>query len=97
VALPELPAHRGSGTHLSAARSNINIGSASMELAVITLIALACSTAMNILAFMIGRCGRKLPIDGMLPHVVYSAQFSPDADRPRLAPEPARHSWPYAD
>jgi hypothetical protein len=38
-----------------------------MELAVITLIALACSTVMSILAFTIGRCGRKLPIDGMLP------------------------------
>jgi hypothetical protein len=32
---------------------------------------------------MIGRCGRKLPIDGMLPRVVYSARFTPEADRPR--------------
>ena len=68
-----------------------------MELAVITLIALACSTAMSILAFMIGRCGRKLPIDGMLPRVAYSARFSPVADRPRPAPEPARPSWPSAN
>lgn len=50
-----------------------------MELAVITLIALACSTVMSILAFMIGRCGRKLPIDGMLPRVVCIARFSPEA------------------
>jgi hypothetical protein len=57
-----------------------------MELAVITLIALACSTVMSILAFMIGRCGRKLPIDGMLPRVVCSARFSPVADRPRPRP-----------
>jgi len=68
-----------------------------MELAAITLIALACSTTISILAFMIGRCGRKLPIDGMLPHAVYSARLSPDAKRPRLAPEPARPSWPSAD
>jgi hypothetical protein len=68
-----------------------------MELAVITLIALACSTAMSTLAFMIGRCGRKLPIDGMLPRVAYSARFTPEADRPRPAPEPARPIWPPTD
>ena len=68
-----------------------------MELALISLIAVACSTAMSILAFMIGRCGRKLPIDGMLPRVVYSARFSPETDRPRPAPEPPRPSWPSAD
>lgn len=68
-----------------------------MELAVITLIALVCSTVMSILVFMIGRCGRKLPIDGMLPRVVYSARFTPEADRPRPVPEPTRPSWPSAD
>jgi hypothetical protein len=67
-----------------------------MEFAVIALIALACSTAMTILAFMVGRCGRKLPVDGMLPRVVHSARFSPE-DRPRPAPEPARPGRPYAD
>jgi len=45
---------------------------------------------MSILAFMVGRCGRKLPIDGMLPRVVYSARFNPEKDKPRPAPEPAR-------
>jgi hypothetical protein len=68
-----------------------------MELAAIILVALACSTAMSILAFMVGRCGRKLPIDGMLPRVGYSARFSPEKDRPRPAPEPAQPSWPSAD
>jgi hypothetical protein len=68
-----------------------------MELAVIALAAVACSTAMSILAFMVGRCGRKLPIDGMLPRVVHSARFSPDKDRPRPAPEPATPRWPDAD
>jgi hypothetical protein len=53
-----------------------------MEFAVIALFALACSTAMIILAFMVGRCSRKLPVDGMLPRVVHSARFSPEKDRP---------------
>ena len=67
-----------------------------MELALISLIAVACSAAMSILAFMIGRCGRKLPIDGMLPRVVHSARFSREKDRPRPVPEPARPTWPNA-
>jgi hypothetical protein len=68
-----------------------------MEPAIIILVALACSTAMSVLAFMVGRCGRKLPIDGMLPRVVHSARFSPETGRPRHTPEPARPSWPHAD
>jgi hypothetical protein len=67
-----------------------------MELAVMILIALACATAMSVLAFMVGRCGRKLPIDEMLPRVVYSARFGPAADKPPLAREPARPGWPPA-
>jgi hypothetical protein len=67
-----------------------------MELAVIILYALACSTAMSILAFMVGRCGRKLPVDGMLPRVVHSARFSPEKDRPHPAPEPAGPGRPHA-
>lgn len=66
-----------------------------MELAVFTLVALVCSTAMSFLAFMVGRCGRKLPVDGMLPRVVHSARFSHEKDRPCRAPEPARPGWPY--
>lgn len=66
-----------------------------MEVAVIILVALACSTAMSLLAFMVGRCGRKLPIDGMLPRIVCSTRFSPEEDRPRL-PDPRRPNWPNA-
>ena len=66
-----------------------------MEVAVIILVAIACSTAMSLLAFMVGRCGRKLPIDGMLPRIAYSARFSPE-DGPRL-PDPTRPNWPNAD
>lgn len=68
-----------------------------MELAVVTLVALVCTAFMSILAFMVGRCGRKLPIDGMLPRVVHSARFRPEDDRPRPAPDPARASWPNDD
>jgi hypothetical protein len=63
-----------------------------MELAIITLVALACSAAMSILGFMVGRCGRRLPIDGMLPGVVHTAQFPTDKDTPRSAPP----TWPDA-
>jgi hypothetical protein len=66
-----------------------------MEVAVIILVALACSAAMSLLAFMVGRCGRKLPIDGMLPRIVYSTRFNPEEDRPRL-PDPAGPNWPNA-
>jgi hypothetical protein len=67
-----------------------------MELAVIIVFTLACSTAVGVLAFMVGRCGRKLPIDGMLPRVVHSARFPHEKDRPRHAPEPSRPGWPQA-
>ena len=49
-----------------------------MNLAIIILFAMACSTAMSIVAFMVGRCGRRLPVDGMLPRVVHSTRFSPE-------------------
>jgi hypothetical protein len=68
-----------------------------MHLAVIILFALACSTALSILAFMTGRCARKLPVDGMLPRVVHSARFSPEKDGPRPASQPARPTWPSDD
>ena len=36
-----------------------------MDLAIITFSAFACSAAMSIVAFMVGRCSRRLPVDGM--------------------------------
>jgi hypothetical protein len=56
-----------------------------MEVAAIILVALACSAVMSALAFMVGRCGRKLPIDGMLPRVVHSARFRSEEDGSRPA------------
>jgi hypothetical protein len=72
-------------------------GVPAVELAVIALLALACSAVISILAFMIGRCARKLPIDGMLPPVVHTARFSPEKDKSLPAPEPTRPTWPHAD
>lgn len=63
-----------------------------MELAVIALSALVCAAVMSILAFMIGRCGRKLPIDAMLPRVVHSARFTPAQDPPCPAAKPSQHT-----
>jgi len=68
-----------------------------MELAALILIALASATAASVLAFMVGRCGRRLPIDGVLPHVVQSARFCPERDWAPPAQEPAGPSWPQAD
>jgi hypothetical protein len=66
-----------------------------MDLVVITFFALACSTAMSIVAFMVGRCGRRLPIDGMLPRVVHSARSGPEKDgRPYAGTREPR--WPHA-
>ncbi|HTU72083.1 MAG TPA: hypothetical protein VMG38_01060 [Trebonia sp.] len=70
-----------------------------MELAGITFFALASSAVMSVLAFMIGRCGRKLPIDGMLPRVVHSARAGLDEDGPCPVAELARPgpAWPGND
>ena len=68
-----------------------------MELAAIILVALACATATSVLAFIVGRCGRRLPIDGVLPRVVQSARFCPEKDWTRSAQEPTGPSWPNAD
>jgi hypothetical protein len=68
-----------------------------MALAIITFFAFVCSAAMSIVAFMVGRCGRKLPVDGMLPRVVHSARFSQEGDTPPTIPEPVEPSWPHAN
>ena len=68
-----------------------------MEPAAIIPVALACSTAMSILAFMVGRCGRKLPIDGMLPASSTAHGPEPEKHTPRPAPELARPSRLYAE
>jgi hypothetical protein len=46
-----------------------------MDLAIITFSAFACSAAMSIVAFMVGRCSRRLPVDGLLLHAGLSRRF----------------------
>lgn len=65
-----------------------------MDLVIITCFAFACSAAMSIVAFMVGRCGKRLPVDGMLPRVVHSARFGPEKDG-RTRPEPIEPNWPH--
>ena len=49
-----------------------------------TFLFLGCSIALSVVAFLVGRCGRKLPIDGALPRVVHSVRFSHEpGDKPR--------------
>jgi len=67
-----------------------------MDLVIITFFALACSAAMSIVAFMVGRCGKRLPVDGMLPRVVHSARFGQEKDGPPPMPEPVEPGWPHA-
>jgi hypothetical protein len=63
-----------------------------MIIVICTLFAFAGSVVMSAVAFLVGRCGRKLPVDGTLPRVVRSAWFGP-ADRSCAMP---RNSWPNA-
>jgi hypothetical protein len=53
-----------------------------MDLLMITFFAIVCSVAMSIVAFMVGRRGRRFPVDAMLPRVVYSARFVQENEGP---------------
>ena len=46
-----------------------------MIMVVYTLFTVTCSIVMSSIAFLVGRCSRRLPVDGMLPRVVHSARF----------------------
>jgi len=59
------------------------------------LITLASSLAVGLLGFLVGRCGRRLPIiDNNLPWTMHRGQVPPMADGNRLPPGPAR--WPQS-
>lgn len=66
-----------------------------MDFVIFTFFGFACSAVMSIVAFMAGRCSRRLPVDGMLPRVVHSARFGEEKDGPPV-PEPAEPNWPHA-
>jgi hypothetical protein len=66
-----------------------------MDFVVITFLGFACLAAISIVAFMVGRCSRRLPVDAMLPRVVHTARFGDEEGGP-LMPEPAEPHWPHA-
>lgn len=45
-----------------------------------TALFLGCSVTLSVVTFLVGRCGRKLPIDDTLPRVVHSARFNSEND-----------------
>jgi hypothetical protein len=49
-----------------------------MAMAIYLLFAFVCSLAMSSVAFMVGRCGRRLPIDSVLPRTVHGARWGDD-------------------
>jgi hypothetical protein len=67
-----------------------------MAMVTCILFAFVCSLALSIVAFMVGRCGRRLPIDGMLPRAVHSARWGSEDDRARATPDATRPKWPNA-
>ena len=52
-----------------------------MPFAVYTLLFLGCSLVLSGVAFLVGRCGRRLPVDGQLPRVVGSGRFDTEDDQ----------------
>jgi hypothetical protein len=68
-----------------------------MIFATYTLLFFGCSLVMSGLAFLAGRCARRLPIDGQLPRVVGTARFdSGDDQQCTTAPSDSRPTPPGA-
>jgi len=57
-----------------------------MLFAIYTLLSVGCCVAASGVAFLVGRCGRRLPVDGRLPQVVGSARHQ----EPRVPVHPGR-------
>jgi hypothetical protein len=66
-----------------------------MVIVIYTLLLLGCSAVLSAVSFLAGRCGRRLPIDGLLPRVVHSARFDPPDDCPDTGAASARPKWPH--
>jgi hypothetical protein len=67
-----------------------------MVIVIYTLLLLGCSAVLSAVTFLVGRCGRRLPIDDMLPRVVHSARFAPEDDCLRTVSDDAGPRWPRA-
>lgn len=66
-----------------------------MVIVMYTLLLLGCSTVLSAVTFLVGRCGRRLPIDGMLPRVVQSARFDSEDGCPGTLSGSSRPEWPH--
>ena len=66
-----------------------------MDIVIYALFTVVCSISLSIVAFLVGRCGRRLPIDGMLPRVVHSARFGPQDECQHAGSGIAGTSWPH--
>ena len=61
-----------------------------MLFAIYTLLSLGCSIVVGGVSFLVGRCGRRLPVDGQLPQVVGSARFARGYQEPGVPAHPGR-------
>jgi len=77
VALAGRPAHCGTSTH----RGYHGKGPPDMGILIYMLFTVVCSLALSTVAFMVGRCGRRLPVDGILPRTVHSTRWGDDSPR----------------
>jgi hypothetical protein len=66
-----------------------------MDIAIYAFFTIACSISLSAVAFLVGRCGRRLPIDGMLPRVVHSARFGPQDEPEHAAAGTQGPGWPH--
>jgi hypothetical protein len=66
-----------------------------MFIVIYTLLLLGCSTVLSVVAFLVGRCGRRLPVDGTLPRVVRSARFDRADDCSGTVLDGRSPRWPY--
>ena len=71
-------------------------GSPVMFIVIYTLLLLGCSIVLSVVAFLAGRCGRRLPVDDALPRVVRSARFCDRSDCSRTVSGHPAPRWPHS-
>jgi hypothetical protein len=65
-----------------------------MGIVIYTLLLLGCSVVLSAVTFLVGRCGRRLPIDGTLPRIVHSARFDSADNGSGTCSGSAGPQWP---
>jgi hypothetical protein len=67
-----------------------------MGIVIYTFLLLGCSGVLSVVTFLVGRCGRRLPIDGALPRIVQSARFDSADDSSGACSGRTDTQWPPA-